>query len=41
MVEAHIEYKQDSSAFSDHNTMKLEVDYKKKFWKDQKYIEVK
>ena len=27
--------------FSDHNTMKLEVNHKKKTWKDHKYMEVK
>ena len=27
--------------FSDHNTMKLEVNHKKKIWKDQKYMQIK
>ena len=27
--------------FSDHNTVKLEVNHKKKIWKEPKYMEVK
>ena len=30
-----------SCIFSDHNSMKLEVNHKKKMWKDNKYLETK